>query len=171
MNNRGDVIGYRADALYPDVVFLSATQVGHTLSGFSHWRRALDLNDSGLVVGSALHSSECATVCQVAVGVQWASPTRPPAMFRGYAGRGPANPIAIEAIAVNNSGQIIGEGKEGWFVVMDGRIGLLDAMISDVQWEVRQAHDINDHGQILVTLRHRSSGDLRSAVLSPPTVD
>lgn len=165
LNNRGDAIGLGGDALYPDGSLYRADGTRHSLGGFGRWSHALSLNDNGDVAGRAEHMSGGG---QRPVAVWWRWPSYEPAMLRSFAGSGPANAVAEDAVGINDARQVIANGRHGGVLYSEGRLGLLTYMLADPQWSVTVARHINNRGQIVASVQNTATMQTRLALLSPP---
>jgi probable HAF family extracellular repeat protein len=141
------------------------TRLGH-ISGSSTSSSAVDVNDSGLAVGSLrttvyIFTSGTAAMWNVRTGAQTLLPE-------------PSGWNSTYGLGVNEHGQIVGEmigtpdpGYDA-FIFENGETRPLTPLLLDPDgvWAMMSAQDINDAGQIIGTAVY-DGGDTHAVLLSP----
>lgn len=140
INNSGQIVGYD-DTPAGNVAVLYSEGTLTNLGGFGGACQANDINDSGLIVGSAYMISGFWRACT------WSA---------GYVTElGTLGGTDSKALAVNSSGHIVGWANTSSavphaFLHQDGLMtDLNDLLPPGSGWELTEARDINDHGQIV----------------------
>lgn len=165
MNVRGDVVGRGgADLLYPDAYAWRVNGGMQGLQGFGRYSTAVDINASGVVVGSSEYMRGGGA--NQAVGLMW-NVSGTSTTFREFQGPFP-NGVAAGATGINDAGTVIGYGSRGGILWSQGRLGILSHMLADAQWQVLGAQKINATGQVLASVQNTVTGQKGAAILSPP---
>jgi hypothetical protein len=165
LNNLDDVIGSPTGPLYQQSYVFRQGQPTRIL-GFGRSVRALAINDSSDVVGSSEDMSYAGHFSLIAFlarrGDDRGEKLRPDGRLQM------PNDIAESAVDINNQRHCVGSGSQGPFVWSDGKLGLLNQLISDQTWIVVSVKRINNRGQILGQGTNSTTGQSGAVLIDPP---
>ena len=159
INNHGAVVGHD---LYETTSFIYADG---KLTTFGQNATAQKINDANLVAGNRILENGDQTAFFYQDGV--------------FTNISVAGKNRSRTVDLNNSGIMLGQAwnsfdplEDEYFLYVNGEIVVLDDIIASqgyADWDLRQAYDINDKGQILVDLyRYGTNGfETRELLLSP----
>ena len=163
INNPGEAVGFNGSGK-PGVYSVASG----TTKMLDAMESAYGVNDSGIACGAA-GTPPTYNAVPGTCDTRQATPVFQPIPL-------PAGATAGTAMAINNSGDVVGNCvfddpsfnngfHFGAFLYQNGTTTLLDTLISDPGWHLEDAFDINDSGQIIGM--GRLNGTLMAFMLSP----
>ncbi|WEF34738.1 PEP-CTERM sorting domain-containing protein [Pseudoduganella chitinolytica] len=155
INNHGVVVGSGSDYAGHRAAFVYENGAMRNLEIQGDDAGAVAINDAGLIAGTYMRESDGYGTWLMRNGT---------VEYFGFDGRD------MTAVDLNNAGQVIGNsgywGDYRPWILVDGKVTLLNDLLQETGWTVGQVWDLNDKGQIVADVRN-ASGEFGYAVLTP----